>query len=309
KYLMQQAQSLGIKVITLVLSWDNTTTKGLPGCNPDLVVAWTEQMEKELTNHNDVDVNNVHVGGVVKYDKYFYDIGIENGKNFRERYSLRRGTKVIFYCLESPTAYRWNIEMIRIVAEIIEASLNEFDIKLIVRPHPILYRVEDSKLIYQKEIDELNNLEKEFSAILFDHPDVYDSNLSFYLHKTEQEKLSLLLKNVDVVLCFYSSITIEAAIFDTPVINLNLFEKNEIPNYYMSRHTHNQRLGFTGGLRHAYTEADLCKLIRMYLLNPAIDREGRSLIVKNETGPNRGRAGASTSKTLEDYLERNRLNE
>ena len=33
-----------------MLSWDNSTTRGYPGCKPTNVFAWTETMKEKLNN-------------------------------------------------------------------------------------------------------------------------------------------------------------------------------------------------------------------------------------------------------------------
>ena len=48
QYLMREARNWGIKVLSIILSWDNTTTHGMAAAVSDMVIAWTENMKKEF---------------------------------------------------------------------------------------------------------------------------------------------------------------------------------------------------------------------------------------------------------------------
>ena len=68
---MRQARKHKIKVISVILSWDNTTTRGYPSATSDLIITWTDIMKKELIHLNDIDETKIKVGGVAHYDQYF----------------------------------------------------------------------------------------------------------------------------------------------------------------------------------------------------------------------------------------------
>lgn len=54
QYLMREARLHHIPVTSVVLSWDNTTSRGMPGAIPDQVITWTEQMKQEVIELNDI---------------------------------------------------------------------------------------------------------------------------------------------------------------------------------------------------------------------------------------------------------------
>ena len=116
--------------------------------------------------------------------------------------------------------------------------------------------------------------------------------------ESETYKLGALIKYSDVLLCFYSSMNIEASIFDTPIINIELYHKRNLPNKVMANHAHNKRVLSTGGVKSVTTRDELIKSINNYLDNPNLDSKGRSLIAEQETGINRGFA----SQEIANYL-------
>jgi len=48
----REAHHFGVPVCGIILSWDNTSEIGMPGHNPDYVIAWTQNMKRELTKLN-----------------------------------------------------------------------------------------------------------------------------------------------------------------------------------------------------------------------------------------------------------------
>jgi hypothetical protein len=49
--LMREARRHGCKVASVVLSWDNSSSRGIGGATPDFVVAWTPTMKRELVEY------------------------------------------------------------------------------------------------------------------------------------------------------------------------------------------------------------------------------------------------------------------
>ena len=100
------------------------------------------------------------------------------------------------------------------------------------------------------------------------------------------------------MLNMFSTMVIEAAIFDLPAVNVCIRDKckadfgrskQDIMVDYVQ--THNQRVIQTGGVKTVFTSEKLYMALNKYLDNPTIDANGRKRIVENEAGPFRGNAG------------------
>ena len=298
RFIMQEAKKYGAKVVSLILSWDNTTTKGIAGAKADYVVAWTETMKKELVDYHDISPDNIFVGGVVQYDEYFKDKNLYSREYLFEMLGLDISKKTIFYCIESPTAYKWNPQLINILGKMMKEGQVSATCQLVIRPHPIYFRILNGKYVYEKDINQLKELEKKYPFIVFDYPEALSEHTSHDMPKSETYKLGALLKYSDIVMCFYSSINIEASIFNTPIINIELYHKKNLPNKVMANHAHNKRVFATGGVKSVTDEASLLKGINDYLSEPSRDSDGRRNIVEQEAGPNQGVA----AKTIGNYL-------
>jgi CDP-glycerol glycerophosphotransferase (TagB/SpsB family) len=103
------------------------------------------------------------------------------------------------------------------------------------------------------------------------------------------------MSHSDVVVNICSTIAIDAAVVDTPSICIAFDRKPGTP-YFRScrRYTdfdHFQNLIKAGGVRIAYSFDDLLEYIRQYLANPALDREGRTTIRREQCYFEDGLAG------------------
>lgn len=302
RFIMQEAKKNGAQTVSLVLSWDNTTTKGIAGAKVDHAVAWTETMRDEIINLHDIPSSNVFVGGVVQYEEYFKKTNLPTKESLFKQLNLSEEKKTIFYCLESPTSYKHNPEILRILAEKIEDNSISSPCQLIVRPHPIYFKISDGKPKYRDDLNKLKEIEEKYPSIIFDYPKVVSDCISHEMPVSEIYKLGGLLNFSDVVLCFYSSINIEASIFDTPIVNVDLFDRSNIPSNIMVNHTHNKRVFSTGGVKSVNNIDELVDSINDYLLNPTKDAAGRKKIVEQESGPNQGYAADKIGRHLISLL-------
>lgn len=114
-----------------------------------------------------------------------------------------------------------------------------------------------------------------------------------------------LIRWTDVMVNMGSTVSIEAAVFDRPVVNVGFNRPNdsEVPmhhriSYAFDHTTHHQYVERTGGTWRVSNESELIGAVKAYLANPALHREGRSKIVEEVVGPLDGKAGEKTYKEL-----------
>ena len=109
-----------------------------------------------------------------------------------------------------------------------------------------------------------------------------------------------MLRQSDVLLTEYSTLVIEAAIFDKPIINVGFgrYRNTNKPISYLETFTHIQRILKTQASRNAYSFDDLCKMLSLYLQDPSQDRQYRTVLAEQEVEINKGYAG----RAIGDYL-------
>ena len=301
----REAKKYGVPVCCVVLSWDNTSGMGMPGYVPDYVIAWTENMKKELIELNDIDENKIFVGGVAHFDSYYHNNSTLTKNQLFGQLGLDLDKKTIFYATKSPKRFPWGPELVADLAKAISNGDINFDTQILVRVHPLHYRSRKGKLMFQNILDEYEQVAAKYRSVILNIPSTVSKKMDFDLSDGETKLVSSILKHSDVMLNMFSTMAIEAAIFDLPTINVCIRDRcradfgrsrQDIMVDYVQ--THNQRIIQTGGVKTVFTMEDLYSAVNDYLENPASDSSGRKRIVENEAGPFRGNAGEMIGKHI-----------
>ena len=306
-FVMRAAKRKGIACSSVILSWDNTTTRGYPGASATQIVTWTEVMKQELIEYADVEPNKIEAGGVAQFDPYFApDPGFD-------RAAFLRGIggdpekRTILFATKSPNGYAFNPNIARGLAGAIADGRLPKDCQVVVRVHPIHYRFVNGKLVYEAAIEALRAVAADYPFVVLNEPRIESKKINSAIASGEMQFVSRLLKSADVVVNIYSTLNIEGAIFDRPLVNVT-YEGDQLL-YPVEMHarldiaiddraTHNRRLLALGGVRCAATPGELVDAVIAYLQNPALDRDGRKRIVAQEVGPNAGKAGIAVARLL-----------
>jgi hypothetical protein len=288
----------GTPVCNVVLSWDNTSGMGMAGYNPDFVVAWTENMKKELIRLNDISEEKIYVGGVAHFDHYYDETLVLEKKILMNKLGLDMDKRIIFYATKSPKRFPWGPSLVEDIALSIENNLIDKNAQILVRIHPLHYRREKGKFVFQNILDEFNRIELKYPSVVLNKPKMLSKEVDFYMDDSEEILVYSILKHASVMLNMFSTMAIEAAILDLPIINVCIQDKCKsdlgkskqdiMVDYWQS---HNQRIIQTEGAKTAFTHDELIDDINYYLNNPFADSDKRKLIVNNEAGPFKGNAG------------------
>jgi CDP-glycerol glycerophosphotransferase (TagB/SpsB family) len=125
----------------------------------------------------------------------------------------------------------------------------------------------------------------------------------FYPTTKENQEFVNTIAHADVVINLASTITLDAAICDRPVINIaydlspNLRYQARLNQYY-TEYDHYQTVLQCGAVRLARSHEELLSHIKTYLLHPEFEREGRKKLVGLWCGPNDGRAGKRLATSI-----------
>ena len=305
--IMRAAKRNNCKVLSLVHSWDNPTTKAYGGVSPDNVVAWNEIMKEELSVFHDIKKENIHVGGIAHWDDYFNG-SLKNGGPFFKKEANNTTRKFIMYATSSPIMFKTTFDIIEDILIKIKNGIIVNKPKLIVRLHPSYLAKQKSNKrlildVYKGKIDELQN--KYVGLVEFNMPIVNWIKDDYELPIEDVKNLGKLLMKSDLVLTEYSTLMIEGSIFDTPVINVALgnFRNTDQPISVIEDLNHIQRVLKTKATRQAYNMDQLIDQINQYLSNPQLDSENRKKLVEQEITTNIGHAGESIGKYIYSLIE------
>lgn len=305
--LIREAKSRGVKVISYILSWDNSTVRGFGINLTDDIITWSDTMKKELTTLHHLPENKIHVGGVPHYDTYARPDALWSKHELFHNMKIPVTKNVILLGTKSPNAYKSNMQVAEIICDLISSEESLKDYILVVRLHPLYFRSSGngSNLISE----DWNSLVEKFGSevINMDYPQIIGNDLRYFMPQEEIAKLGSLLKHSKVVVNMFSTLNIESSIFDIPTINVCFQDDSMKSNDYKqarfnivadSIQTHNQRVIQYDATVIAYEKHQLLELLKASLSHPEQKKQGRAKLVNSECGENLGESGVYIGKLI-----------
>jgi len=293
-HMIKVAKLMKIPVFTAIISWDNTTTKGMTTVYPDHVFAWTQIMKQELIKLHGFPENKITISGVTYFDIHSRELGVEFKEKIFREIGLATNDKYIFLGLGSPTyQHEPNMETIHEILEGIKKKQLSIN-KLVVRLHPNYvasrrqHKAEEMHAFLHKMQNEYGD------TLIVNHPYKADGDENWYSSENDVKILSLLLRNSSVVVCFYSTLILETVIFDVPILNISYdaggYNKNR-NNSSGREYVHIERLFSYDAVTEVMQKSELIEKIVHALGFPDELAANRKKVLEMECGINKGNAG------------------
>lgn len=257
-----QAQRKKIPTIAMNFSWDNLTANAKHIRKTDYLIVWNDIIKEEAISIHGYQKDKIFVSGIIRFDHYFVK---QKNEPSREEFLKSKGLnpeyKTIFHTTVTK-AYPFQKKYIRDLIRLRDENKIPY-VNLFIRIHP--------RDVYDNY--------KEF----FGKPDVVFEKAGRDVdNQTEMDFKDLLnlkysLKYTDLNINYASTISLEASIFDTPIINIGYFGRFALAYDF----DHYKPIVDSGAVCIAKTDEDLPKLINMYLQNPKQHAEHRKAIVNS----------------------------
>lgn len=261
--LMQDAKDKNIPIVAMLRSWDNTTQRILRVL-PDKLIAGSGELKKEVLGMYKYPEDKTIITGNPHYDKYVKG-PTKTKEEFFAELGLDGRKRLITYAPVGDHLVTYN----DIDQYIMETLGGLKDIQILVRFPP----------------DEAVTLVdfKKPENMFFDKPGQAFTNTEFgdrEIRKEDDERLINEIYYSDLIITGPTSISLDAALIDKPVITVNFYNSHRhlFDGVYTNQCDHIQKLLSTGGIKHASSKDDFFKFIKAYLENPKLDSEGRSKI-------------------------------
>ncbi len=258
-----------IKTVAMNFTWDNLTTNAKHIRRTDYIIAWNDIIKNEAINIHKYKSDNVFVSGITRFD-YYFD---ENFKSeTREEFLLRKNLdpqfKTLLLTTTSHGIYPYHKEIIETLLDLRDTKKSIPYVNIFVRIHP-----KDSIDRYGDFFD-IDNLHVEIAGKeLSSH---YGSRQSIEMDLEDFMNLKDTLKFSDIAINHASTITLEAFIFNKPVINIG-FPEGFTKMHYQYRHY--EKIVNSGSVKLAESKEGLCKYINLYYNNSEIDKTNRQEIL------------------------------
>ncbi|MDC0033959.1 hypothetical protein OAJ57_05310, partial [Alphaproteobacteria bacterium] len=271
------------------------------------VLVWNDIMRDEVVRYHDVPAQRVSVTGISQWDNYFRaDSPAPLKTTFLARYRLSGERRTIYFAMTTPTHYKHNITLARLLLEAIRDGRIHYPAQLLVRLHPA-YTLIDG-LLSDEARDELEELEKEFGALLAFSRPTSEAHKGFIVPgETNDADLKAILTHSDVMVTVYSTQILEGLIFDLPIVNAGMFAFRDtgLPVATYETWDHIRQVLDREAIAYCYSMDEVVATLNAALDDPAAGREARRRIAETQFLPAlRGRGGEVTASKLIQILER-----
>jgi len=288
----REAQKQNLPVFASITNYDNIVNMGYRGYTPTCLAVWSQQMADEAIRLHGIPANRIEVTGPLQYDRFIQPLPIGRDE-FLKSVNLDPAKKTIFFAGGVNITRYFEIYKLFIEQK---SRVSSDTYNFVVRPYP------HGKLLDSPGWQVLEKLFQN-EGVYLSNPGSIDaagdrrSEMREDLYFDEgPDELAYLLHYSDVMINYFSTISLEAAICDLPVIHLgyDLYtygHRFHLTTEFLQRQTHNRRKLRLAASRIAKNEDELIKYINLYLADRALDREARHKYATSECGELDGRSG------------------
>lgn len=301
RYLLREAAARGIPTVAAIISWDSSSSYGLPGADVDWITCWSEFQKQELIGGADWLPDRVNVGGMPPYDGYVRRDWLTTRSDYFNQHGLDPHRKLISYA-SSFVSWSPNYQNVQVLADLVIADELREPSQLLVRLHPIH--------MSGHYVDEADKIRK----LAIDHPHIHVvepvplGDLGHYSGEDVTERTSMMAHS-DIFTTVYSTMVVEASFQETPIVSVCIDAPEGYPGKFwvpMSQigvwPTHS-RFRTSGAGRVALQSNELRDAINFYLENPAADLAAQRHFLKQECTFVDGSAGKRTAEFFLSLLD------
>ena len=286
------AKKNGFKTAAIDSSWDNYTANAIQFRKTDYLISWNKVMKKEAAEIHHYPENRLFISGVYRFDHHFQKHEKDmNREEFLKSKNLDPKLKTLLLATVPPNTYPPQYNVWRAIVKMRQNQEFRENVNLFIRLHP------NDVLEKYAEFQNIKNLHIELPGKSF--KSTGSSSHKIEMDEADLDNLRYSLKYTDVNINFRSSLSLEAAIYDQPVINVAL-------ESYANRYHVDWYIPIiqSGGVRLVTSNDELKNAINQYLKNPTLNSEGRKKIFNEYVGFSDGLSYERSLKAVGDIIER-----
>lgn len=305
RYLLREASARGINTAAVVVGWDNPSSYSIPGARVNWITCWSEIQKYELVAGSDWLEERVHIGGIPSYDGYFRGEWLMPREEYFKMHNLDPQRKLLSYAA-SFVSFAPNYRNVEALARLVASDSLSQPCQLLVRLHPNHFM---NVHLYAEERKKIYRLAQELPNVHVVEPVPLGGSLGYYSGEDMPEKASMMAYS-DVFLTVYSTMVVEAAVHERPIISVcldtpggwNWPRKFSLPLSKIGDWPTHSRFRQAKAGKVVYNESELREAVEYYLQNPETDLEARRAFIRQECTFTDGSAGKRTGEFLLSIL-------
>ena len=302
RYLLRESAQRGIPNMTVIVGWDNSSSYNVSGADVQWATCWSQLQKDELVHGSDWNPEQVSIGGIPSYDGYFRKQWLMPRDEYFKLHGLDPNRKLISYA-SSFVHFAPNYPNIEALAKLVSSDALTEPSQLLIRLHPSHFQ--DKPKIFADERAQVFELEKKYSHVHVVQPVAMGGSLGYYGGEDMDEKSSMMAYS-DVLVTVYSTMLVETAVHDTPMIaatidvpggwnkpnkfSLSLKEIGDWPTH--------QRFRRAKAGRVAKDETEFRDALNLYLKVRTVDAKERRKFVEDEVTFTDASSGQRTAEFI-----------
>jgi len=208
------AKKMNLKTAVFIFSWDNLASKSRMADNFNYYLVWSELMKEELTTfYKKVKENQIEVVGTPQFEPFSHEKYGYSKEKLVSKFKLNSQKPIVFFTCNDSSSKNDPIYL-DLLANFISTKKLVKEVNLIVRTSPA------------EEPERFKSIADKYKFIIWNYPDWtikrenHQENWSQRVPSIEDlNDLKSLLSHCDLNINVLSTITLDAFIFDKPVIN------------------------------------------------------------------------------------------
>src|SRR5688500_6561573 len=302
RYLLREATLHNVPTMAAIVGWDNPSSYAIRGAPMDYATCWSQLQKDELVRGSDWDPERVHIGGIPSYDGYFRKEWLLSKEDYFRLHNLDPNRKLISYAC-SFVHFAPNYPNVEALAKLVSSDSLAEPSQLLIRLHPSHFQ--EKPQIFAEERERIFALESKYPHVHVVKPIALGGSLGYYSGEDMDEKSSMMAHS-DVLVTVYSTMVVETAVHDTPIVAAVLDVPggwNKPNKYSLSLKkignwpTHKRFRDANAG-RVANNEKELCEVINLYLKDPLLDSAERRKFIEDEITFIDGTSGKRTAEFI-----------
>lgn len=312
-HLLREARRRAVPVIGFVNSWDKLTARNIMRLVPEKLIVFNELVKEEALKHADMSADDIVISGIPQYDWHINHTPLSRDAFFGKK-GLDPSKKLIVYAPMGKAFSNSDWDIIDLLHSVIESEE--------IGTHPVrssppqggrshspkaratshgtqlFVRFPPNDFIDDHELQTRPWLKYDYPGVRFSTQRGINWDMSF----DDIVGLTDTLANADLFICYASSMSVDAALLDVPVINIDFEVKDQetlskSPTHFYAM-THYAKAVATGGIRYPKSKEEFLRDINDYLNDPSRDKEKRAQLVKEQCWKTDGQSG----KRIADYI-------